>query len=377
MVISNKDLQETVYNRCIKIRSNTTREYQMFSAVSPIENASRNVEILSKMISDLDFDDADLQLQKKNICFEAVDYDNNPKKVVFDYLHQTAFQGTPLAQSVMGPTKNILEFDKNIISNFKSENYQPHRLFLAVSGGVSHATMMDEVRRNFHCLRNTECKECYIGAQRFTGSQIISRDDCMPYAHVGIAIEAPGYNSPEYLTLLVASSLTDSWDRTQGGTICNGSPLARAASTSLLCEKFESFYIAYHDVGLWGIYFVGDRLCLDDMVSNIQDQWMQMCTTIVQSDAQRAVNLAKLKLAKKINGVANSCRDIGLQLLYKSELKNLSELYCELSNVTDKMIKDVAFNYIYNKCPVVAAIGPTEGLPDYNRIRSGMYWLRL
>ena len=29
------------------------------------------------------------------------------------------------------------------------------------------------------------------------------------------------------------------------------------------------------------------------------------------------------------------------------------------------------------RCPAVAAVGPTENLPDYNAIRSGMYWLRL
>jgi hypothetical protein len=33
--------------------------------------------------------------------------------------------------------------------------------------------------------------------------------------------------------------------------------------------------------------------------------------------------------------------------------------------------------YIYDRCPVVAGVGPTENLPDYNVVRSGMYWLRL
>jgi hypothetical protein len=32
--------------------------------------------------------------------------------------------------------------------------------------------------------------------------------------------------------------------------------------------------------------------------------------------------------------------------------------------------------YIYDKCPAVAGVGPVEALPDYNRIRSSMYWLR-
>lgn len=33
--------------------------------------------------------------------------------------------------------------------------------------------------------------------------------------------------------------------------------------------------------------------------------------------------------------------------------------------------------YIYDQCPVIAAVGPVENLPDYNYIRGAMYWLRV
>jgi len=48
-----------------------------------------------------------------------------------------------------------------------------------------------------------------------------------------------------------------------------------------------------------------------------------------------------------------------------------------LQKVTAKDVRDVALKYIYDRCPAVAAVGPIENLPDYNRIRSSMYWLRV
>lgn len=33
--------------------------------------------------------------------------ETNLQEVVFDYLHATAFQGTPLGRTILGPTKNI------------------------------------------------------------------------------------------------------------------------------------------------------------------------------------------------------------------------------------------------------------------------------
>ena len=32
--------------------------------------------------------------------------------------------------------------------------------------------------------------------------------------------------------------------------------------------------------------------------------------------------------------------------------------------------------YIYDRCPVIAAVGPVENLTDYNVIRSAMWWVR-
>lgn len=46
-------------------------------------------------------------------------------------------------------------------------------------------------------------------------------------------------------------------------------------------------------------------------------------------------------------------------------------------SVTAQNVQDVATKYIYDRCPAVAAVGPVEQLPDYTRIRSSMYWLRL
>jgi len=33
--------------------------------------------------------------------------ETNLQEVVFDYLHNTAYQGTPLGQTILGPTENI------------------------------------------------------------------------------------------------------------------------------------------------------------------------------------------------------------------------------------------------------------------------------
>lgn len=53
------------------------------------------------------------------------------------------------------------------------------------------------------------------------------------------------------------------------------------------------------------------------------------------------------------------------------------ELEARIDAVDAQLVKDTCYKYIYDRCPVVAAIGPIENLPDYNIIRSSLYWLRI
>jgi hypothetical protein len=53
------------------------------------------------------------------------------------------------------------------------------------------------------------------------------------------------------------------------------------------------------------------------------------------------------------------------------------EYFKTFQAVDANLVKSVCYEYIYDKCPVIAAVGPIENLTDYNRVRSQMYWLRV
>lgn len=85
----------------------------------------------------------------------------------------------------------------------------------------------------------------------------------MPLAHIAIAVEGCGWESADNIPLMVANTLIGAWERSQGGGVNNASRLARAAATDGLAHSFQSFNTCYKDTGLWGTYFVCDRLTID------------------------------------------------------------------------------------------------------------------
>lgn len=79
----------------------------------------------------------------------------------------------------------------------------------------------------------------------------------------------------------------------------------------------------------------------------------------------------------QLNGSTPTCEDIGRQMLAYGRRISLPELNRRIDMVDVKTVKEVCTKYIYDQCPVVAGVGPVEGLTDYSRLRSGMYWLRI
>jgi processing peptidase subunit beta len=79
----------------------------------------------------------------------------------------------------------------------------------------------------------------------------------------------------------------------------------------------------------------------------------------------------------QLDGSTPICEDIGRQALCYNRRIPLPELDARIEAVNAKVIRDVCSRHIYDKCPAVAGIGPIEQIPDYNRIRGSMYWIRL
>ncbi|XP_037870243.1 cytochrome b-c1 complex subunit 1, mitochondrial [Bombyx mori] len=369
------EIEHNLLQMGAKINAETTKEIQRFVAICPSENAHEMVAFLCRIITDLDLNDSSIETEKHNMCYELVDSDNDPKAVMFEYLHQTAFQGTPLAQSVIGPSKNIQNFDSQLLSSFMTDHYQPYKVCFATSGNVDHKEVVRIAETMCGKMVGDPTKQFGRGPCRFTGSQIMYRDDSMPCAHVAIGFEVPGYGHEDYLKLLVMGCMMGAWDKSQGGGNSNVPVLACAAASGL-CESYEPFYFPYGDIGLWGVYYVGQPLVLEDMLNNIQDYWMKMCVSVHYTDLERAKNLAKLKVAKMFDGTVNSSYDIGMQLMYFCGRKPLISQYELLSNIKPDSIREAADKYLYDRCPAVACVGPTEGMPDYTKIRAGQYWLR-
>ncbi|KAK9753194.1 Peptidase M16 inactive domain [Popillia japonica] len=361
-----------------QLNAYTSREQTVYYSKCLAKDVPKAIEILADIIQNAKLGEQEIERERGVILREMQEVESNLQEVVFDHLHSIAYQGTPLANTILGPTANIRSITSTDLRAYLDNHYKASRIVIAGAGGVNHKELVDLVQQNLGRIDNSYPGEVpSLSPCRFTGSEVRVRDDSLPLAHVALAVEGAGWTDPDTLSLMVASTLLGAWDRSQASGKQNATVLARQSAEGDLCHSFQSFNTCYKDTGLWGIYFVSDPLKLEDMVFHIQEELMRLCTSLTEGEVERAKALLTANTLLQLDTTTAVCEDIGRQLLCYGRRVPPHELTHRIECISAKNVKDVCYKYIYDRCPAVAGVGPIEQLPDYNRIRSGMYWLRL
>ncbi|KAJ8259840.1 hypothetical protein GJAV_G00174080 [Gymnothorax javanicus] len=376
--LSQSALEQEVESMGAHLSAYTSREHTAYYMKTLSKDLPRAVELLSEVVQSSALSESDLERQRGVVLRELEEVENSLQDVCLDLLHATAFQGTSLGHSVLGPTQNARTLTREDLVEFINSHYKAPRMVLAAAGGVNHSQLVELAQQHFSGVSFEYEGDAVpvLSPCRFTGSEIRMRDDAMPLAHVAIGVEGARATSPDIVTLMVANAMIGSYDVTYGGGKNLSSRLARLAVENKICHSFQAFHSSYSDTGLLGIYFVSDKHSIDDMMHLAQNQWMNLCTTVTESDVARAKNMLRTSLVGQLDGTTPVCEDIGRHILDYGRRIPLAEWNARIDAVTPRMVRDVCSKYIYDKCPAVVAIGPTEQLPDYNRMRSAMYWLR-
>lgn len=213
------DFESEIADLGARLYSYTTRERSALYGTCLTKDVPKLVEILSDAIQNPKLSADDLEKVRSNILREADEVEANVQDVVFDYLHATAFQGTPLGQTILGPRENIKSLSAKDLKYHLDSHFKASRIVLASSGGAKHSELVQLANQHLSKLDNTfDGEPPALTKCRYTGSEVRVRDDSLPYAYMALAVEGPAWNSSDRIPLLVATSAIGAYDRSLGST---------------------------------------------------------------------------------------------------------------------------------------------------------------
>ncbi|KAG1662364.1 Mitochondrial-processing peptidase subunit beta [Nymphon striatum] len=216
---SQTDLELEVENMGAHLNAYTSREQTVFYAKCLGSDVGKAVEILADIIQHSKLGENEIERERGVILREMQEVETNLQEVVFDHLHSVAYQGTPLGQTILGPTKNIQTINRTDLVEYINSHYKGPRIVLAGAGGVNHQELtkyaekyFGKIPTSYDGVKIPELKPC-----RYTGSEVRVRDDDMPLAHIAVAVEGCAWTDPDTIPLMVANTIIGNWDRSQGG----------------------------------------------------------------------------------------------------------------------------------------------------------------
>ncbi|XP_057494052.1 probable mitochondrial-processing peptidase subunit beta, mitochondrial isoform X1 [Actinidia eriantha] len=374
-----KVLEEEIENMGGHLNAYTSREQTTYYAKVMDKDVPKALDILADILQNSVFEQDRINRERDVILREMEEMEGHAEEVVFDHLHATAFQYTPLGRTILGPAENIRKISKKNIEDYIATHYATHRVVISAAGAVKHEDIVEQVKKLFTKLSSNPATTSQLVADEpaiFTGSEVRIIDDDKPLAQFAVAFSGASWTDPDSIALMVMQSLLGSWTKNAGGGKHTGSELAQRVAINEIAESLMAFNTNYKDTGLFGVYAVAKPDCLDDLAYSIMYEMSKLCYRVSEADVTRARNQLKSSLLLHIDGTSPVAEDIGRQLITYGRRIPFAELFARIDAVNARTVKRVANRFIFDRDPAIAAMGPIQGLPDYNWFRRRTYWLR-
>ncbi|EJD75999.1 bc1 complex core subunit 1, variant [Loa loa] len=361
--------------------SYTSREHNAFYVQCIAKNVENVVALLADVLQNSKLDQAALEIERTRILCEIDKAAEHPSEVVFDYLHDAAFQGTPMAKSIHGTEETVRNLTRNDLLKYVDAQYRPSRMVLSAVGNIEHSQIANLAERYFGNLSTGQSGNAPDSkGVRFTGSEFLYRNDDMPFMYGALAVEGVGFSHPDAIALKVASAMIGDWDCTQLSSTNAVTAVAQKISTSYGMQQLKSFSINYGNCGLFGFYVVmngSDVASTTFGMKEVIRGWKRLAVGVSEEEVERGRNMYKTIAFSALESSVTRADDIAKQVLYSGTVQSLSDLENAIESVDKEAIRKAMDKHVYDRDFAIAGIGRTEAWPDYYQMRIGMSAWRL
>ena len=372
-------LETEIENMGGHLNAYTSREQTVYYAKVFKKDVPKAMDILSDILQNATFDPAAINRERDVILREMQEVEKEPEEVIFDRLHETAYMGTGLGRTILGPTENIRSISRDDLTSYIKTHYTAPRIVVAGAGAVDHKQLAELADKHFGSLpsKPANAVASVMEAARFTGSEVRVRDDSAALAHVAIAFESAGWASEHAIPLMVMQTMLGCWSRTSGSGANMASKLCQAVAEHECAHSVMSFNSCYKDTGLFGVYAVAAPDMLNDLAFHTLESIVRLCHRTTEEEVARARTQLKATMLAHLDSSSQVCEDIGRQMLTYNRRLSSAEVFARIDAVDAAAIKNTANKFINDQDIAIAAIGPIHELPDYNYCRRRTYWLSI
>ena len=222
----------------------TSKEFTCFHAKVMSDHLPLVADLLTDIFLQSLFTEEDLERERQVILQEIRMVEDTPDELVHVLFSRQLWPNQPVGRPVMGSAETVRAIDRDRIREYVDRAYRPPRIVIAAAGDVSHQALVDLMAPAFAGLPRGAPNGSQGRPETAGGLQVHQKS--LEQTHLCLGTRFPGALDDDRFTAALLNILL-------GGNM-SSRLFQEIRENRGLAYSVYSFYSAYRDTGMLGIY---------------------------------------------------------------------------------------------------------------------------
>lgn len=336
----------------------TSREKTVYYAKVLKNDLETAVDILSDILQNSKFDQAELDRERGVILEEMKMVADTPDEQVFEHFQETAYPNQPFGRSILGTTDIIKSVTRDDIVSYVNQHYGFNNIIIAGAGNLKHEQFGELIQSKFNNFASnvSTSKE----AAKYQGGDVRIEKDLEQVQFV-LGFDGVGYADPNYYNQQILSIVA-------GGGM-SSRLFQEVREKRGLCYTISAFGSSYTDCGMFSIYAGTSDTTANELIDVTAAELLKLTSDIHEDELHRAkAQLKASLLMSQESSVARAEKLAGNHSVFGRYVP-VKELIEKIEKVDVASVQNFA-KKIFSKDmrPTVASMGKISKLYTYDDI---------
>jgi predicted Zn-dependent peptidase len=281
------------------------------------------------MVSNSLYEQRAVEREKSTIHSEVLNVHKEHWNTIAETSHFVSFRNNVLGNPILGKVENISKITSQMVKNYHQTSYHGDNIKVVCAGGLDHQHIHSLCEEAFKTIKPTppELKGYYPAPAAFTpGKMWINEPSQGDRAYAILNVEAPGFDSPDYIGFLLLNNVIYESDASASflASLPPRMGFATVGSKINLLRnyaKYKSCYLPYKETGLFTLYLdcpiedAGDAESL--LLAFVDDLYLTVpsINQITQEEVERSFTKT-INMMLQQDSTYELTQEIGTQLVY-------------------------------------------------------------
>ena len=318
-----------------EINAYTSREDTILHASFLKEYFSRATELIFDIATQSIYPEKEIQKEKEVVIDEINSYRDNPSEQLFDDFDDLIFPNQALGHSILGTEESVKSFTRESVLSFTERMYQAGNMLFVTVGNISFNKMQNIALHHTAHLVLQEWKHQRKTPLNYQAERrYLNKDNHQ--AHAIIGTRAYAITHPKYPSLSLLNNLL-------GGSGLNNRLTLNIRERYGITYHLESFYNAYSDTGVFGVYMGTDFDTVDRAIKLVYKELRklreQSLGTLQLHKAKKQL-IGHLLLSQEHN--LNTALSAGKSQMLFGKIESVASLSAKVGSITASDLLEVA-----------------------------------